>query len=374
MDYLNDGKHRAYRRGESRIRRRPSQRCQNYVSWSLGDAAAGSHPIRSRNEPAGHRAIPDRHTICLRTLAPWGHDARPVGIKTDLTFCPRIADFRPQICFNLVEDFDGIPSRDQHVVSYLELMNQPYTGSNPRGLTLARDKAITKKILSYHGILTPQFAVFPAGTAVRRPRSLQFPLLVKSLTQEGSVGISQSSVVYTDRELLDRVAFLHEKHTTDAIVEQYIEGRELYVAVIGNRKLQTFPIWELCLQNLPVDSARIATAKVKWDEQYRLRHGIASRAAHDLPETLSDQIAELGKDIYRTLGLSGYARIDLRLTLGGRSLSFRSQPQPADRSWRRFRRFRGSGGSFLRRVAPANSYAGALLSNPANRRVKSRDS
>jgi D-alanine-D-alanine ligase len=265
----------------------------------------------------------------LRTLRDMGHDVRPVGVKTDLNVLSRaIADLRPHICFNLVEDFDGIPSRDQHVVSYLELMNQPYTGSNPRGLTLARDKALTKKILSYHGILTPQFAVFPIGAVVRRPPSLQFPLLVKSLTQEGSVGISQLSVVRTDRELLDRVEFLHEKHNTDAIAEQYIEGRELYVAVMGNRKLQTFPIWELCLQNLPPDSARIATAKVKWDEQYRLRHGIASQAAQDLPDGLSDQIAELGREIYRTLGLSGYARIDLRLTPSGEVYLLEANPNP----------------------------------------------
>jgi len=265
----------------------------------------------------------------LNTLRDIGHDVRPVGVKTDLNVLSRaIVDFKPHICFNLVEDFDGIPSRDQHIVSYLELMNQPYTGSNPRGLTLARDKALTKKILSYHGILTPTFAVFPLGRPVRRPDSLKFPLLVKSLTQEGSVGISQSSVVYSDGELLDRVAFLHERHKTDAIAEQYIEGREMYVSVIGNRKLQTFPIWELDLQNMPADSARIATAKVKWDEQYRLRHRIASRAANDLPANLAREISDLGRDIYSILGLSGYARIDLRLTPAGEVYLLEANPNP----------------------------------------------
>jgi D-alanine-D-alanine ligase len=265
----------------------------------------------------------------VTTLRAIGHDVRHVGVKTDLGVLARtIQDFQPQICFNLVEDFDGIPSRDQHVVSYLELLNQPYTGSNPRGLTLARDKALTKKILSYHGILVPHFAVFPVGRVVRRPQSLAFPLLVKSLTQEGSVGIAQASIVYDDLQFLDRVAFLHERHNTDVIAEQYIEGRELYVAVMGNRKLQTFPIWELYLQNLPPQAARIATAKVKWDEQYRLRHRIASGPAIDLPEGIARHIAELARDIYRTLDLSGYARIDLRLTPAGDVYLLEANPNP----------------------------------------------
>jgi D-alanine-D-alanine ligase len=265
----------------------------------------------------------------VNTLRNCGHEVRPVGVKTDLSvLADAIADFRPHICFNLVEDFDGIPSRDQHVVSYLELINQPYTGANPRGLTLSRDKALTKKILSYHGILTPRFAVFPVGRVIRRPQSLEFPLLVKSLTQEGSVGISQASVIYNDQQLAERVAFLHDRFKTDVIAEQYIEGRELYVSVMGNRKLQTFPIWELCLENMPTESARIATAKVKWDEQYRLRYGIASRAATDLPEGIAEEIAELGREIYRTLDLSGYARIDLRLTPSGEVYLLEVNPNP----------------------------------------------
>jgi D-alanine-D-alanine ligase len=265
----------------------------------------------------------------VSTLRSIGHEVLPVGVKADLgVLAEAIRDFRPNVCFNLVEDFAGIPSRDQHVVSYLELINQPYTGSNPRGLTLARDKALTKKILSYHGILVPHFAVFPIGRPVRRPESLKFPLLVKSLTAEGSVGISQASVIHSDEELAERVSLLHERHKTDAIAEQYIEGRELYLSVMGNRKLQTFPIWELCLQNLPAESVRIATAKVKWDESYRLRHGIISRAAVDLPDGAAEQIAELGREIYRSLDLSGYARIDLRLTPEGDVYLLEANPNP----------------------------------------------
>jgi D-alanine-D-alanine ligase len=265
----------------------------------------------------------------LTTLRGLGHEVRAVGVKTDLEVLARaIRKQRPHVCFNLVEDFAGIPSRDQHIVSYLELMNQPYTGSNPRGLTLARDKALTKKILSYHGIRVPRFEVFPVGRPIRRPAALEFPLLVKSLTEEGSVGIAQASVIHSDQQLVERVSFLHERYNTDVIAEQYIKGRELYVAVIGHRRLQTFPVWELCMAQLPASSARIATARVKWDEGYRQRHGIVSRAADNLPNALADHIASLGQEIYRALGLSGYARIDLRLTEEGEVYLLEANPNP----------------------------------------------
>ena len=265
----------------------------------------------------------------VSTLRSIGHEVRPVGLKSDLAVLGRaIREFRPHICFNLVEDFDGVPSRDQHVVSYLELIGQPYTGCNPRGLTLARDKALTKKVLSYHGIRVPRFEAFPVGRSVRRPVWLEFPLLVKSLMQEGSVGITQASVVYTDRQLSDRVALFHEQHGADAIAEQYIDGRELYLSVLGNRKLLMLPLWELCLDQLPPAAPRIATSNVKWNEAYRRRWGITSRGAHDLPEDAGTHIAQLGREIYRALDLSGYARIDLRLTNDGQAYLLEANPNP----------------------------------------------
>lgn len=258
-----------------------------------------------------------------------GHEVRPVGVKSDLDVLARaVREFRPHVCFNLVEDFDGIPSRDQHVVSYLELIGQAYTGSNPRGLTLARDKALTKKILSYHGISVPRFCVVQRGRPAARPSSLSFPLIVKSLTHEGSVGISHASVVFDDAQLAERVAFLHEKHETDVIAEQYIEGRELSISVIGNRRVATFPVWELDMSSLPPEAPRIATSRVKWNDAYRRRNGVVSRAAADLPADTIDRIADIGKEAYRALDLSGYARIDLRLTGSGEVFLLEANPNP----------------------------------------------
>jgi D-alanine-D-alanine ligase len=155
------------------------------------------------------------------TLREMGHEVKPLGLYDDLNVLRReLESFEPHIAFNLLEEFHGHALYDQHMVSYLELKRQPYTGCNPRGLTVARDKALSKKILAYHRISVPGFAVFPLNRKVRRPRRLGFPLLVKSISVEGSVGISQASIVNDDTKLAERVRFIHRQTNTAAIAEQ----------------------------------------------------------------------------------------------------------------------------------------------------------
>ena len=175
-----------------------------------------------------------------------GHDVRPLGVRDDLgKLREAIEEWKPHVAFNMREEFHGVALYDQHVVSYLELMRQPYTGCNPRGLTLAHDKALSKKVLAYHRIPAPRFQVFEMGRTIRRRKDLPFPLFVKSLTEDASLGISQKSVVHNDEELRERVEFIHRSIGTDAIVEEFIEGRELYVGILGNQRLQVLPIWEM---------------------------------------------------------------------------------------------------------------------------------
>jgi D-alanine-D-alanine ligase len=263
------------------------------------------------------------------TLRKLGHEVHVLGVASDLAVIGKaIEDFKPQIAFNLLEEFHGFGAYDQHVVSYLELMKLPYTGCNPRGLTLARDKALTKKIMAYHRINAPAFAVFPLNRAVKRPTKLQFPLLVKSITEHGSVGISQASIVHDDEKLRERVEFIHRKLGTYAIAEQYIEGRELYVSVMGNNRLAVFPIWEMVFNKVPEDAPRIATDKAKWDREYQKRWGIESGPAKDLPEPKAKEIANLCRRIFRLLHLSGYARIDLRMTPEGKVYLIEANPNP----------------------------------------------
>jgi D-alanine-D-alanine ligase len=263
----------------------------------------------------------------LSNLRVAGHEARPLGVGDDLRVIRAAVDeWHPHIAFNLLEHFHGVPTFDQNVVSVLELMRVPYTGCNPRGLMVARDKALAKKLMAYHRIRVPDFAVYPSGRAVRRPKRLAFPLIVKSLTNEASAGISQASVVDDDAKLAERVRFIHEAHGA-ALVEQYIEGRELYVSIIGNQRLHVFPVWELLFTKMPEEVWHIATDRVKWNSRYQKKHGIKTRAAK-LPEDVTAHIQHLCKRVYRTLGLSGYARIDLRLDAAGRVYVLEANPNP----------------------------------------------
>lgn len=264
----------------------------------------------------------------ISTLKAMEHEVYPVGLYSDLSVITKARDeHKPQIAFNLLEDFDGQALYDQHVVSYLELIKQPYTGCNPRGLTLAHDKALTKKILSYHRIAVPGFAVFPMGQKVVRPRKLKFPLLVKSVVEEGSVGISQASVVNDEAKLSERVEFIHRQTNSHAIAEQYIEGREIYISVIGNRKLQTYTPWELVITNLPDGAVNIATGRLKWNTAYQKKVGLVTKPAELTPE-LTRHVERLSKRIYRHLSLSGYARLDYRLSNDGIFYLLEANPNP----------------------------------------------
>jgi D-alanine-D-alanine ligase len=264
----------------------------------------------------------------ISTLKSLGHEVQPLGLYDDLgVISTAIQDFDPHIAFNLLEEFHGYPLYDQHVVSFLELMRQPYTGCNPRGLTLAHDKALSKMVLSYHKVQVPRFIVFPMNRKIVRPRRLKFPLLVKSVSEEGSVGIARASVVHDDEKLAERVEFIHRQTNTHALVEEYIAGREIYVGVIGNRRVQTYTPWELVMPNLPEGAPNIATLKVKWDPAYQEKIGLVTQAA-DLPVDLTKRIERLSKRIYSLLFLSGYARLDYRLTEEGELYLLEANPNP----------------------------------------------
>lgn len=262
----------------------------------------------------------------LRSL---GHEVLFVGLSDELAPLRRaIEEFKPHVVFNLLEEFDGEAIFDAHVVGYLELQRTPYTGCNPRGLLLARDKALSKKVLAYHRIRVPRFRVFPRYRKIKRPSQLDFPLIVKSLIEEGSYGIAQASVVHNDKALEERVAFIHDKIRTDAVVEQYIPGRELYASVLGNHRLNVLPTWEIFLDKLPEDAAKIATRKVKWDLDYQQKYGVRVGRAKGLSEDLERRIRELSRRICHRLGTDGTVRIDYRLNEAGELYFLEANPNP----------------------------------------------
>ncbi len=264
----------------------------------------------------------------VRTLRAAGHEVHPLGVQYELfPIRDAIDQLKPHIVFNLLEEFHGEVLFDQNVVSFLELLHTPYTGCNPRGMIISRGKALSKKLVAYHRIRVPDFAVFPMGHKVRRPPRLKFPLIVKSLIEHASIGIARASVVDSDEKLAERVAFVHDRIGTDAIAEQFIEGRELYVSLIGNDRLVVFPIWELVAEKRPEGEPLIATARVKHDVEYQLRHGIDTRAAQ-LPDDLAAKLVHAAKRIYKILELTGYARLDFRLDANGQFFFLEANPNP----------------------------------------------
>jgi D-alanine-D-alanine ligase len=193
---------------------------------------------------------------------------------------------------------------------------------------LARGKDLCKTLAHYHRIPVPAFAVFPMRRKVRRPARLALPLIVKSLSEHASYGIAQASVVDTDDKLAERVGFIHERIGTAAIAEQYIEGRELYVGVLGNDRLRVLPVWELEFGNMAQGDWPIATEKVKHDPDYQERRGILHGPAKNLAPELNARIQRIAKRIYRTLELDGYARIDFRLSADGIPYFLEANPNP----------------------------------------------
>ncbi|MDX1480288.1 MAG: hypothetical protein R3315_01350 [Woeseiaceae bacterium] len=265
------------------------------------------------------------------TLRDLGHDVQVIGVHDRLAeLRETIKEWKPHIAFNLLQDFSGITAYDPYVVGYLEMIRQRYTGCNPRGLMLSRDKVLTKQVLAWHRIATPAFHLFPFGTRFKEPRKgkLEFPLFVKSATEDASAGISQASIVEDMTQLRERVEFIHDNVESDALVEEYIDGRELYIGVLGNKRLTTLPVWEMNFGTLAEVQAGIATHKVKWDRNYQKKHGISTGAAEGFSEADTERFRRIAKRIYRALHMSGFARLDLRMRKDGRLFLLEANANP----------------------------------------------
>jgi D-alanine-D-alanine ligase len=265
----------------------------------------------------------------LAALEKLGHTTEHLAIFDDLDLVrQKPQSFEPDIIFNLADQFKNNRAFDQNIVSFLEMHGLPFTGCGSTGLTLCKHKGISKKILGYHRIRVPDFVTIARGKRVARPKRLKFPILVKPLKEEASYGISQASFVETDEQFKERVQFIHEKYDHDVIAEEYIAGRELYVSVLGNQRLEAFPIRELVFKEVPPDEPKIATYKAKWDEEYRKRWGLQNQFAEGLDPAIAWNIQQTCKRIYRLLTIDGYARLDLRLTPNNEVYFIEANPNP----------------------------------------------
>ncbi len=248
------------------------------------------------------------------TLTKLGHTVVPFGIHNDIEpFFKLAREEKPDLIFNMSEAFSGKRDFEPNLTSLMQLLGIPFTGAGPLSLQLCKDKGLTKIILGYHDILTPKFLVIKKTKNIQSLKKFQFPAIIKPLQLESSEGISQSSYVENEREAVARIKFIHDKLSADAIIEEYIEGREVYVSILGNDKLSVFPPREMFFRQIPDDEPKFATYQSKWNTEYRKKWGIDSGWMEEISESTQKKINETCKKIYRLLQIQGFGRIDLRI-------------------------------------------------------------
>lgn len=264
-----------------------------------------------------------------RALRKNGHQVNLLGIHNDLTvLIEEIKEDRPDIVFNLADIFDEKSYFDKHIVCVLEMLGVRYTGASPNGLFICNNKSLTKKLLSYHRIRVPRFDTFYRNRKIGSLKKMRFPLIVKPLCEEASRGIAQASIVDKEDTFVERVKFIHEHMQLDAIVEEYIDGREFYVSILGNKRVHVLPIREMKFGNFPDDEPRIATYKAKWDFEYREKWGIKNVFAGRLPEGWQEKITDTCKRVYLALNMRCYARVDVRVTEKGKVYVIEANANP----------------------------------------------
>lgn len=252
----------------------------------------------------------------INALRQLGHNVSVLGVKDDVqTFVALLQEQEPDIVFNLTEEFRGNRMFDSNIAAVLEMLDIPFTGSGSIGLLLCRGKGLSKQLLSLRKIRVPGFATLAPGRAVRVPKGLKYPMVVKPVYGDGSDGIANASLVKDEDALKERVQKMHERWKQPAIVEEYIEGRELYVGVLGNQRLTVLPARELFFKNVrnDGDGPVLATYRAKWDAEYQKKWGIEFADA-DLEPAIASRIERVCKKVYRVLQIHDYGRLDLRLT------------------------------------------------------------
>ncbi len=254
----------------------------------------------------------------MRGLERLGHRVEQLGLDASLApLHTALERFAPDVVFNLLIELRDSGGFEPHVVAALEAAAVPYTGCNSEGLVLTRDKALTKKLLGWHRVPVPRFATFRRGRPRRRAAALAFPLIVKPIDEGGSYGIAQGSLVRTPEALRRRVEWVHARCRCDAIAEEYVEGRELTVGLLGNRRPRCLPLWETFFDGLAPGAPRIATQRLKWNPDHRRRRAVRSGPARRVSAATRAAIERLARRAWNVLRLSGFARIDFRLAADG---------------------------------------------------------
>ncbi len=256
-----------------------------------------------------------------------GHETFPLVVDGSRECLKRLAAVEADLVFNLVEGFGDDDTKEPHVAAYYDLVGLRYTGSGPRGLALAMDKALAKKVFAFHHVPTPMFATVFRGRT-DWAHDIEFPVIVKPMREDGSIGIGFSALANSIKELMERIDELHADFDHPVLIEQYIEGREIYVGVIGNARAVAFPPVELDLSHLPEGTPRIAGTEVKWEEGTRAYRGSKVRVPDDLPDKVVTAIQEGALTSFHALHLRDYARFDFRVTPDHKAYLIEANPNP----------------------------------------------
>jgi D-alanine-D-alanine ligase len=268
----------------------------------------------------------DREEI-FEALVKLGHDAVYQVVDGRDQSLIALARADADLFFNLTESYAGDDTMDMNLSAYLDLLGKPYTGAGPHALYLAQDKALAKKIFAFHGIRTPFFATSYKGK-LDHSHDIAFPLIVKPTSEDGSIGIDTGSVVGSVKELMERIHYIHEEFDSPALIEEYIEGREMYAAVLGNENPEVLPMVELDLSKLPEGTPKIAGKEVKWEKDTEHYRVTKSAPAEDLDEDTIKRLSDTALAVFQALKLRDYGRIDMRLTREGEVYVIEANPNP----------------------------------------------
>ena len=265
----------------------------------------------------------------LAALQRLGHEVETLAVFDNVTsIIEKLKAFAPEVVFNLTESFYHDRCHEPNITALLDLMKVRYTGSGSDALLLCKDKALAKKVLAFHRVRLPHFVVSHRAHPLRRLRRFTYPAFVKPVCEDASDGICRASFTKDEKETIERARFIHQKFNSDALIEEYIEGRELYLSVLGNHRLTLFPPREIFFSQVPEDVPKFATFRAKWNESYREKWGIRNGPAGPLPEGLQDHLSDLARKVYRLLKIRGFGRIDARLTPAGDVYVIEANPNP----------------------------------------------
>jgi len=293
---------------------------EDYEEQPGADLEAAKPKRKRKKKKTDVEAITDS----LREL---GHDATTFAIDGRPQTLARLARTDAELCFNLIETYNGDDTMEMHFAAYLDLIGKRYTGAGPQGSYLAMDKGIAKTIIRDHGLFTPYSMVVNKGH-VGHAQDIRFPVIVKPATEDASKGIDASAVVSTIKDLFERISYIHDEFDAPALIEEYIEGREIYAAVLGNDPPEALPLIELDLSKLPKGTPKIASYEVKFDESTEAYKKTKSAPARDLDEEIVAGVHLAAITAFRALHLRDYARIDLRLGTNGRIYLIEANPNP----------------------------------------------